>query len=137
MQQTTITTNYINAVATHIKSGKTLRQALEALMPTFNKATFEEQQALRMQVAKLISKESGAKPVITNRGSVSFDRTTKAGDASRKMLDYYLPTKPKKAKAKSTVSKQQDVVESLLHKVYELSKADRARFIKLILADRK
>ena len=133
MQQVT---NYINAIANHIKAGKTLRQALDDLKPIYNKATFEAQQAIKLQVAQLIGKEYGVKPVMTNRGLVSFDRTTKKGDAARKLLAYYFPT-TLKTKAKPKVSKQQDVVESLLHKVYELSKSDRARFIKLILADRK
>ena len=129
-------TTYINAVSAHIKAGKTLRQALEALAPIYNKAKFDEQQAIRMQVAQLVGKESGIKPIITNRGSVSFDRKTKKGDAARKMLDYYLPTKLK-TKAKPKTVAQVDVVEQLLKKVYELSKADRARFIKLITADNK
>ena len=129
-------TNYINAVSAHIKAGKTLRQALEELKPVYNKATFEEQQAIKLQVAQLIGKEYGVKPVMTNRGLVSFDRTTKKGDAARKLLSYYFPT-TLKTKAKPKVSKQVDVVESLLHKVYELSKADRARFIALIKADNK
>lgn len=136
MKQTTITINYINAVEQHIGAGKTLRKALKALKPTYDKATFEEQQALRMQVAKLISKESGVKPVITNRGSVSFPRDTKEGDASRKMLDYYLPT-TLKTKAKPKVSKQTDVVEELLAKLYALPKAQQQRFIKLLKADSK
>jgi hypothetical protein len=129
-------TNYINAVSAHIKAGKTLRQALEELKPVYNKASFEEQQAIKLQVAQLIGKEYGVKPVMTNRGLVSFDRATKKGDAARKLLSYYFPT-TLKTKAKPKVSKQVDVVESLLHKVYELSKADRARFIALIKADNK
>lgn len=129
-------TNYINAITNHIKAGNTLRQALEKLMPVYNKAKFEEQQAIRMQVAQLIGKEYGVKPVITNRGLVSFDRATKKGDAARKLLAYYMPT-TLKTKAKPKVSKQVDVVEKLLGQVYSLSKADRARFIALIKADNK
>jgi hypothetical protein len=136
MQQTTITTNYINAVSQHIGAGKTLRNALAKLKPTYDKATFDEQQVLRMQVAQLIGKESGVKPVITNRGSVSFPRDTKAGDASRKMLDYYLPT-TLKTKAKPKVSKQVDIVEKLLSELYALPKAQQQRFIKLLKADSK
>lgn len=129
-------TTYINAVSAHIKAGKTLRQALEALAPIYNKAKFDDQQAIRMQVAQLVGKESGIKPIITNRGSVSFDRKTKKGDAARKMLDYYLPTKLK-TKAKPKVSKQIDVVEQLLEKLYSLSKAEQARFRKLLASDSK
>jgi len=130
------TTNYLNAVSAHLKAGKTLRQALEALTPIYNKAKFDEQQAIKMQVAQLVGKEYGVKPVTTNRGLVSFDRTTKKGDAARKLLTYYFPT-TLKTKAKPKVSKQVDVVESLLAKVYALPKADRARFIALIKQDSK
>jgi hypothetical protein len=130
------TTNYLNAVSAHLKAGKTLRQALEALTPIYNKAKFDEQQAIKMQVAQLVGKEYGVKPVTTNRGLVSFDRTTKKGDAARKLLTYYFPT-TLKTKAKPKVSKQVDVVESLLAKVYALPKADRARFIALIKKDSK
>jgi len=138
MKQTTITTNYINAVEQHIGAGKALSKALKALKPTYDKASFEEQQALRMQVAKMISKESGIKPIITNRDTVSFPRDTKEGDAARKMLDYYLPTTPKKAKpTKPAVSKQVDVVEQLLAKLYALPKPQQQRFIKLLKADSK
>jgi hypothetical protein len=128
-------TNYINAVAQHINAGKTLRQALDALKPIYNKATFEDQQAIKMQVAQLIAKEYKVKPITTNRGAVGFDRTTKQGDAARKLLAYYFPTTSCTTNKK--VSKQVDVVESLLAKVYALPKADRARFIALIKQDSK
>lgn len=129
-------TNYINAVSAHIKAGKTLRQALEDLKPVYNKATFDAQQAIKLQVAQLIGKEYGVKPVMTNRGLVSFDRTTKKGDAARKLLAYYFPT-TLKTKAKPKVVKQIDVVEKLLGELYSLPKADQARFIKLLKADSK
>lgn len=129
-------TNYINAVSAHIKAGKTLRQALEELKPTYNKATFEVQQAIKMQVAQLIGKEYKVKPITTNRGAVGFDRTTKQGDAARKLLAYYFPT-TLKTKPKAKVVKQIDVVEKLLGELYSLPKADQARFIKLLKADSK
>lgn len=134
-------TTYINAISAHIKAGKTLRQALDDLRPVFNKATYETQQAITLQaitlqVAQLIGKEYGVKPITTNRGTVGFDRTTKKGDAARKLMAYYFPA-TLKTKAKPKVSKQVDVVESLLAKVYALPKADRARFIKLFKADCK
>lgn len=129
-------TNYINAIANHIKAGKTLRQALDDLKPVYNKASFEVQQQITLQVAQLIGKEYGVKPITTNRGTIGFDRTTKKGDAARKLMAYYFPA-TLKTKAKPKVSKQIDVVEKLLQSVYALPKQDQARFIKLILADRK
>jgi hypothetical protein len=130
------TTNYLNAVSAHLKAGKTLRQALEELNPVYNKATFEVQQSIKMQVAQLVGKEYGVKPVTTNRGLVSFDRTTKKGDAARKLLSYYFPT-TLKTKPKAKVSKQVDVVEKLLASLYSLPKTEQARFIKLLKADSK
>ena len=133
MQQVT---NYINAISAHIKAGKTLRQALDDLRPVFNKASFEAQQGITLQIAQLIGKEYGVKPITTNRGTVGFDRTTKKGDAARKLMAYYFPA-TLKTKAKPKVSKQVDVVESLLTKLYSLSKADQARFRKLLANDGK
>ena len=138
MKQITQATAYINAISAHIKAGKTLRQALDDLRPVFNKATFEAQQAITLDIAQLIGKEYGVKPITTNRGTVGFDRTTKKGDAARKLMAYYFPATLKtKAKPKSSVSKQVDVVETLLTKVYALSKADQARFRKLLANDSK
>lgn len=137
MKQITQATAYINAISAHIKAGKTLRQALDTLRPVFNKATFEVQQAITLDIAQLIGKEYGVKPITTNRGTVGFDRTTKKGDAARKLMAYYFPSKTLTTKAKPKVSKQIDVVEKLLASVYALPKADQSRFIKLILADRK
>jgi hypothetical protein len=104
-------TTYLNAVATHIKAGKTLRQALEELKPVYNKSSYDEQQGIKLQVAQLIGKEYGVKPVMTNRGGVSFDRATKKGDAARKLLTYYFPT-TLKTKPKPKVSKQVDISET-------------------------
>lgn len=137
MKQLTQATAYINAISAHIKAGKTLRQALDDLRPVFNKATFEVQQAITLDIAQLIGKEYGVKPITTNRGTVGFDRTTKKGDAARKLMAYYFPSKTLTTKAKPKVSKQVDVVEKLLASVYSLSKAEQARFRKMFLNDSK
>jgi len=121
------TINYINAVEQHITAGKTLREALELLMPTFNKAKPIEQQKIRLEVAKVIGKESGCKPIVTKQGNVSFDRKTKQGDAARKMLNYYLPNKPKRTA--QAVVKQVDVVAKLLKQFKTLSATEKRRFL--------
>jgi hypothetical protein len=136
MKQFAQTTTYINAISAHIKAGKTLRQALDALRPVYNKASFEIQQDITLQIAQLIGKEYGVKPITTNRGTIGFDRTTKKGDAARKLMAYYFPSKVLTTK-KAKVVKQIDVVEKLLSQVYALPKADRARFIALIKQDSK
>lgn len=134
MKQLTQVSAYINAISAHIKAGKTLRQALDDLKPVYNKAKFEEQQAIKLQVAQLIGKEYGVKPVMTNRGLVSFDRTTKKGDAARKLLAYYFPT-TLKTKAKPKVSKQVDEAEEFVKKLYALNKKTQTRIIALLKQD--
>ena len=126
MQQVT---NYLSAVSNHIKAGDTLRQALEKLKPVYDKCKFDEQVAIQKQVADLIGKQYGVKPIITNRGTVGFDRTTKKGNAARSLYIYYFPlTSKAKPKAKSTTSNQVDVVEKALELVESMSKAQQAKF---------
>jgi hypothetical protein len=109
MKQANQVATYINAIASHIKAGKTLKQALEALTPVFDRSSVEDQQAITLQIAQFIGKEYGVKPITTNRGGVSFDRKTKKGDAARKMMSYYFPT-VNVGKAKPKTSKQVDKV---------------------------
>jgi hypothetical protein len=128
----------LTTTAQHIAISKKLRADMDKTIPLYNKATPEQQLAIRVRFAELIGKENGIKPFINNRGDVGFDRKTKKGDAARNMLRYYFPSKFVSAKpTKPTVSKQVDVVEALLAKVYALPKADRARFIALIKKDSK
>ena len=122
MQQVT---NYLSAITSHIKAGKTLRKALDALKPFYDKCSFDEQVAIQQQVAELIGKEYKVKPIITNRGTIGFDRTTKEGNAARSMYVYYFPLI---TKAKATTSNQVDVVEKALELVESMSKAQQAKF---------
>ena len=128
----------LTTTAQHIAISKKLRADMAKTIPLYNKATPEQQLATRVKFAELIGKENGIKPIMTNRGDVGFDRKTKIGDAARKMLSYYFPSKFVSAKpAKPKVSKQVDVVEKLLASLYALPKAQQARFIKLLKADSK
>jgi len=134
----TLTNTLLNAINKHLEAGKTLRQALDAIKPEYNKASVAEQVEIQQQVAELIGKEYGIKPIITNRGTVGFDRKTKAGNQARSMYLYYFPTKtmqPKKASTKT--SNSIDPVEDLIAKYYALSKKDQSRFDKLLANDKR
>jgi hypothetical protein len=124
MQQVT---NYLSAITSHIKAGKTLRKALDALKPFYDKCSFDEQVAIQQQVAELIGKEYKVKPIITNRGTIGFDRTTKEGNAARSMYVYYFPLITK-GKTNPKSSNQVDVVEKALALVESMSKAQQAKF---------
>lgn len=118
-------TNYLNAVQQHIQAGKTLRQALDALKPVYDKAQPIEQRKIKMEVAQLIGKEHGVKPIITTQGNVGFDRKAKGGDAARKMLTYYFPAKP----TKPSIATQVDPVQRLIKQFKSLSPSEKRRFL--------
>ena len=117
----------LNAIASHIKAGKTLRQALEAILPDYNQASPKEQVEIQQQVAELIGKDYKVKPILTRNGTVGFDRKTKAGNAARSMYLYYFPAKPK-VKAKPKTNQSVDPVQALLKQFYSLSKTEQKRF---------
>ena len=126
------------AITTHIKAGKTLRQALDAIKPVYNKAKPDVQVQYQMEVAKLIGAEYKVKPIITNRGTVGFDRKTKSGNAARSMYTYYFPLVTKQNGRTSTkqVSKQIDPVtsKSKAIKSWGMTKAQVMRAVELAFA---
>lgn len=126
------------AITTHIKAGKTLRQALDAIKPVYNKAKPDVQVQYQMEVAKLIGAEYKVKPIITNRGTVGFDRKTKSGNAARSMYIYYFPLVTKQNGRTSTkqVSKQIDPVtsKSKAIKSWGMTKAQVMRAVELAFA---
>jgi hypothetical protein len=126
------------AITTHIKAGKTLRQALDAIKPIYNKAKPDVQAQYQMEVAKLIGAEYKVKPIITNRGTVGFDRKTKSGNAARSMYIYYFPLVTKQNGRTSTkqVSKQIDPVtsKSKAIKSWGMTKAQVMRAVELAFA---
>ena len=127
------------AITTHIKAGKTLRQALDAIKPVYNKAKPDVQVQYQMEVAKLIGAEYKVKPIITNRGTVGFDRKTKSGNAARSMYIYYFPLVIKKKNGRTStkqVSKQVDPVtsKSKAIKSWGMTKAQVMRAVELAFA---
>lgn len=139
--QQAVVQNYCTKLEAHIKSGMELRKALQSLVPVFNKATVEEQLAIRNEVVTLIGKLKGVKPKLMEKGSykgsLGFDaHGTEIENQARVMVQTYLPSKPKKPKGSAQqVAKQVDAVEVLLAKLYELSKVEQQRFRKLYLND--
>jgi hypothetical protein len=135
--------NYCTKLEAHIKSGMELRKALQQLVPVFNKATVEQQLAIRNEVAQLIGKLKGIKPKLMEKGiykgSLGFDaHGSEIDNQARVMMQTYLPSKPKKAKSSTQqVAKQVDAVEALLATLYKLSAKEQARFDVLYTKDKK
>ena len=119
---------HLNTTAQHIAISKQLRADMDKTKPLYDKASPAEQQAIRMKFAQLIGKENGVVPKITTQGNVGFDRNTRKGDAARKMLDYYFPTK-KKVSATPKVVKQIDPVKQLITKYKALTPSEKRRFL--------
>ena len=127
------------AIDKHIEAGKTLRQALNAIKPIYNKAKLEVQVQYQMEVAKLIGAKHKVKPIITNQGTAGFDRKTKAGNAARSMYIYYFPLVTKKKNGRTStkqVSKQIDPVtsKSKAIKSWGMTKAQVMRAVELAFA---
>jgi hypothetical protein len=135
--------NYCTKLEAHIKSGVELRKALQSLVPVFNKATAEQQLAIRSEVVKLIGKLKGVTPKLMEKGSykgsLGFDaHGSEIENQARVMVQTYLPSKPKKPKGSTQqVAKQVDAVEALLATLYKLSAKEQARFDVQYTKDKK
>jgi hypothetical protein len=135
--------NYCTKLEAHIKSGMELRKALQQLVPVFNKATVEQQLAIRNEVAQLIGKLKGIKPKLMEKGSykgsLGFDaHGSEIDNQARVMMQTYLPCKKKKPKGSTQqVAKQVDAVEALLATLYKLSAKEQARFDVQYAKDKK
>lgn len=140
--QQVVVQNFCTLLKNHIESGLKLRKALQAVVPIYNKATPEQQIAMRDEVAQLIGRLKGVKPKRLKsgvyRGHLGFDAHGSAEEnQARVMLQDYFPIgiKKKKGSSQQQVSKQVDEVEELLKKLYSLSKPQQQRFRKLYLND--
>ena len=135
--------NYCTKLEAHIKSGVELRKALQQLVPIFNKATVEQQLAIRTEVVKLIGKLKGVTPKLMEKGaykgSLGFDaHGSEIENQARVMVQTYLPSKPKKPKGSTQqVAKQVDEVEAILAMLYKLSAKEQARFDVQYTKDKK
>ena len=142
--QQAVVQNFCTKLQDHLASGDALKKALAKVKPLFNSAKPEQQVEMRDAVAQVIGKYKGVKPKRLEAGAykgyLGFDaHGSESENQARVMLQYYFPLTLKKAKGSSEqpVAKQVDEVESLLRKVYELSKKDQQRFHKLYLNDHK
>ena len=140
--QQVVVQNFCTLLKSHIESGLKLRKALQAVVPIYNKATPEQQIAMRDEVAIIIGKFKGVKPIRLEKGAykgyLGFDAYGSAEEnQARVMLQDYFPIgiKKKKGSSQQRVSKQVDEVEELLKKLYSLSKPQQQRFRKLYLND--
>lgn len=136
--------NFCTKLQAHLDSGDELRKALLKVKPIFDSAKREQQIAMRDPVAILIGKYKKVKPILLEKGAykgyLGFDAHGSAEEnQARTMLQYYFPSKPKKAKGSSEqqVSKQVDEVEAILKQIYALPKKEQARFDVLYMNDRK
>lgn len=140
--QQVVVQNFCTLLKSHIESGLKLRKALQAVVPIYNKATPEQQVAMRDEVAIIIGKFKGVKPIRLTKGDykgyLGFEsRGSAEENQARVMLQDYFPIgiKKKKGSSQQQVSKQVDEVEALLKKLYSLSKTQQQRFRKLYLND--
>jgi hypothetical protein len=129
----------LDAITNHLNAGDTLRQALNAIKPIYNKANPEVQVQYQMEVAKLIGAKYKVKPIITNQGTAGFDRKTKAGNAARSMYVYYFPLVTKKKNGRTStkqVSKQVDPItrKSKAIKAWGMTKAQVLKAVEIAFA---
>lgn len=137
--QQVVVQNFCTLLKNHIESGLKLRKALQAVVPIYNKATPEQQIAMRDEVAIIIGKFKGVKPIRLEKGAykgyLGFDAHGSAEEnQARVMLQDYFPIgiKKKKGSSQQRVSKQVDPVEKALELVESLTKAQQERFFKRV-----
>jgi len=127
--------NFCTKLQAHLDSGDELRKALGKVKPIFDSAKAEQQIAMRDPVAILIGKYKKVKPIRLEKGAykgyLGFDAHGSAEEnQARTMLQYYFPSKIKKAGSTATPkgSAQVDVVEKALELVESMTKAQQDKF---------
>jgi hypothetical protein len=134
-------TNYINAVEQHIESSFDLASAMASFAPVFNKMKLNAQLEVRSNIARLISvKKKVATIEITAgdyAGSLGFQAKHKGGtdktEQARAMLKYYMPSKVEKTSTKPTKqAKPKTKLDKLVAEFESLSKAEQAKFLRII-----
>ena len=127
--------NFCTKLQAHLDSGDELRKALNKVKPIFDSAKAEQQIAMRDPVAVLIGKYKKVKPVRLEKGAykgyLGFDAHGSAEEnQARTMLQYYFPSKIKKAGSTATPkgSAQEDLVEKALELVESMTKAQQDKF---------
>ena len=129
--------NYLNAVELHIEACVSIRNAMDSVVPVFNACSADEQLELRSEIAKLIGKKKGVKPVEMEKGiykgSLGFNaHGSEKEEQARVMLRYYMPTSVEKPSTKK-VSKQVDRVAQRAKALKsDFTKAELRRLIALL-----
>jgi hypothetical protein len=108
--QQRVVQDFCTSLQEYITAGTTLRNAMKKVMPSYNRADVEAQHEMRNEVAKLVGKIKGVKPIVLPKGiysgALGFSKSTPKSNSARVMLQYYFPTSNTKA-----ISKQVDVIE--------------------------
>jgi hypothetical protein len=133
----TIVNNYFVALENLINAGTTYAKAVKALIPEYNKATKQEQDAIRNRVAKLIGKLYKVTPKVMekgkNKGLLGFNAhgTQAESNARDFMRDNFNVSKPVVGKKPTTKTTRNSVdpVQVLLNKFAKLSKVEQRRFL--------
>jgi hypothetical protein len=144
VKQQAVVQKFCTTLEGFIKQGYKLREALEAVVPVYNRATTEQQVEMRDEVARLIGRLKGVEPKRLKagvyKGYLGFDaHGTAKENQARTMLQYYFPISitPKEGSSSQPVAKQVDEAEELLKKLYALPKKVQARFDVLYTQDKK
>ena len=134
-------TQYLNAVEQHIDASHNLGDAMQTLMPIFNRASLKEQVEIRNSVAYLIGTKKKVVPKLmeqgANKGCMGFDaHGSQAEKQARDMLRYYLPTQTKKSVGKTPTVKKPDPikVKAKVIKAWGLTKAQALKAVELAYA---
>ena len=111
--QKAVVQTFCTKLEQYIAKGIELQDAMNRLIPVYNKADVQTQLDIRSKVAVLVGKkQGGVEPIkITKgiyKGSLGFSRVGKAQNNAREMLRTMFPTS---SATSSTTSKQVDVVE--------------------------
>ena len=121
----------------YIAKGIELQDAMNKLVPVYNKADVQTQLDIRSKVAVLVGKKQGATPsMITKgiyKGSLGFSKATKKQNSAREMLRTMFPTS---STTSSTTSKQKDVVmqKSKAIKSWGMTKAQVLKAVEIAFA---
>ena len=136
--QKAVVQTFCTKLEQYIAKGIELQDAMNKLIPVYNKADVQTQLDIRSKVAVLVSKkQGGVEPIMITKGiykgSLGFSKVGKAQNSAREMLRTMFPTS---STTSSTTSKQVDVVEqkSKAIKSWGMTKAQVLKAVEIAFA---